>query len=60
MPGLLCEMTIAEVGALIESRKVSPVEVAGEALKQIAQRNPRLNAFLTVTTEPAREQARAA
>jgi len=53
-------MTIAEVSALLRGRKVSPVELAKEALDRIAQLNPRLNAFLTVTDELALEQARTA
>jgi aspartyl-tRNA(Asn)/glutamyl-tRNA(Gln) amidotransferase subunit A len=56
----LCEMSLADVGALIRSQSVSPVEVTEEALARIERLNPRLNAFWTVTAELAREQARAA
>ena len=49
-----------EVGSLIQSRQISPVELTAETLERIAQLNPRLNAFLTVTDELAKEQARAA
>lgn len=53
-------MSIAELGALLQSRKISAVELTAEALERIAQLNPRLNAFLTVTEDLAKEQARAA
>ncbi len=55
-----CELTIADAAALLQGRKVSPVELTTEALDRIAQLNPRLNAFLTVTEKLAKEQARAA
>ncbi|MBI1955049.1 MAG: Asp-tRNA(Asn)/Glu-tRNA(Gln) amidotransferase subunit GatA [Acidobacteria bacterium] len=53
-------MSLADVGALIRSKEVSPVEVTRQALQRIEELNPRLNAFLTVTAELAEEQARAA
>ena len=54
------EMTITDAAALLQSRKISPVELTAQALERIAQLNPRLTAFLTVTEDLAKEQARAA
>ena len=54
------ELSLADVGALIRSKQISPVEVTEQALARIEQLNPRLNAFWTVTADLAREQARAA
>ncbi len=54
------EMTIADAASLLQSKKISPVELATQALDRIAQLNPKLNAFLTVTSDLAMQQARAA
>ena len=56
----LWELSLADVGALIRSKQVSPVEVTEQALARIERMNPRLNAFWTVTADLARQQARAA
>ena len=56
----LPEMSLADLGALIRAKQVSPVEVTEQAIARIHQLNPRLNAFWTVTAGLAREQARAA
>ena len=56
----LYELSLADAGALIRSKQVSPVEVTEQALARIEQLNPRLNAFWTVRADWAREQARAA
>ncbi|PYM24984.1 MAG: amidase [Candidatus Rokuibacteriota bacterium] len=45
---------------LIRQKKVSPVEVLGAILDRIDKLNPRLNAFVTLTAEQARREARAA
>jgi aspartyl-tRNA(Asn)/glutamyl-tRNA(Gln) amidotransferase subunit A len=60
LPTAIWKMSLADVGALIRSKQVSPVEVTDAALARIEQLNLRLNAFWTVTAELAREQARAA
>src|SRR3990172_8003352 len=60
MPDHLHDMSLADVGALIRSKAISPVEVTDAALARIEQLNPRLNALWTVTADLAREQARAA
>ena len=49
-----------DLAALIKSRKVSPVEVAQAFLDRADALNPRVNAFITVTAERARQDARAA
>jgi len=45
---------------LIRQKKVSPVELLGAILDRIDKLNPRLNAFVTLTAEQARREARAA
>ena len=51
------------IGALskrIQQQTVSPVDVVDACLKRIATLNPALNAFITVMTDDARDQARVA
>ncbi|HTP96844.1 MAG TPA: amidase [Burkholderiales bacterium] len=55
-----CSLTIAELAALIEARKLSPVELVNAYLQRIDALDPRLNAFITVTGELALQQARQA
>ena len=52
--------TIAEAARLIESRKLSPVELVRMLLARIQRIDPVISAFITVTAELALEQARAA
>jgi aspartyl-tRNA(Asn)/glutamyl-tRNA(Gln) amidotransferase subunit A len=52
--------TIEELAALLARRKVSPVELTEQFLRRIERYNPRLNAYLTVTTEHALAAARRA
>ena len=52
--------TIEELAALLARRKISPVELTDLFLRRIEQQNPALNAFLTVTAEPALAAARRA
>lgn len=52
--------TIEELAALFARRKVSPVEVTKMFLERIEERNPSLNAFLTVTADQALAAARRA
>jgi Asp-tRNA(Asn)/Glu-tRNA(Gln) amidotransferase A subunit family amidase len=56
----LCFTPATELGRLFRSRAVSPVEVTEAVLARIERLNPRLNAFLTVTADLARQEARAA
>jgi aspartyl-tRNA(Asn)/glutamyl-tRNA(Gln) amidotransferase subunit A len=52
--------SIQQIGELFRQGSVSPVELATECLARIEKLNPRLNAFITVTSESALEQARQA
>jgi len=56
----LCFLTVAEASRLIKARKLSPVELTEAYLARIEALEPQLNAFITVTGELARTQARAA
>ena len=51
---------IATLSGEIRTQNVSPVEVVNACLRRIEQINPKLNAFITVLGESAREQARVA
>ncbi len=52
--------SIAEIGTRLRERTLSCVELTEQCLARITRLNPKLNAFITVTSELAREQARAA
>jgi aspartyl-tRNA(Asn)/glutamyl-tRNA(Gln) amidotransferase subunit A len=52
--------TISEVSALVRQQRVWPVDVVEECLERIERLNPVLNAFITVTADPARAEARRA
>ena len=52
--------TIQHLAKLIKTRKVSPVDVVDACLRRIEALNPKLNAFITVLADQAREQARTA
>src|SRR5438874_6815179 len=56
----LCWTPATELAALIRKKKVSPVEVLDAVLDRIERLNPKLNAFVTLTDEPARREAKAA
>jgi aspartyl-tRNA(Asn)/glutamyl-tRNA(Gln) amidotransferase subunit A len=51
---------IAEASRLIRAQQLSPLELADALLARIAALEPQLNAFITVTAELARAQARRA
>src|SRR2546421_519683 len=53
-------LTIADAARLIESRRLSPLELTDALLARIEALDPQLNAFLLPTPEKAREQARTA
>lgn len=53
-------LTIAEAAELIKARKLSPVEYTEALLARIAALDTQLNAFITVTADLARRQAREA
>ncbi len=56
----LCYATLSELAERIRKREVSPVEVIEAHLRQIEALNPKLFAFITVTAESARREAKAA
>lgn len=53
-------LTLAEAAKLIEARKLSPLEYTDALLARITALDPQLNAFITVTAELARKQAKQA
>jgi aspartyl-tRNA(Asn)/glutamyl-tRNA(Gln) amidotransferase subunit A len=54
------QQSIGQVSELLRAGSVSPVELTEDCLARIKKLNPRLNAFITVTGELARAQARQA
>ena len=54
------DLTLAEAAEAIHARRLSPLELADAHLARIARVNPRLNAYVTVTAERARDDARRA
>jgi aspartyl-tRNA(Asn)/glutamyl-tRNA(Gln) amidotransferase subunit A len=60
MPADLGFMSIAGAAELIAARKLSPVEYTEALLQRIGTFDTQLNAFITVTAELARSQARRA
>jgi aspartyl-tRNA(Asn)/glutamyl-tRNA(Gln) amidotransferase subunit A len=54
------QLSLSEASQLVRGKKVSPVELTHECLSRIEQLNPKLNAFITVTTDSALAEARAA
>lgn len=52
-----CLASIADVGAAMRAGRLSPVDLARRCLDRIAAFNPMLNAFITVTTNLAQQQA---
>jgi Asp-tRNA(Asn)/Glu-tRNA(Gln) amidotransferase A subunit family amidase len=56
----LCYTPATELGRLYRAKTLSPVEVTDAVLARIERLNPKLNAYLTVTADHARELARAA
>jgi aspartyl-tRNA(Asn)/glutamyl-tRNA(Gln) amidotransferase subunit A len=56
----LCSLTIASAGRLLRTRALSPVELTEAYLARIERLDPTLRAFITVTGDLARHQARRA
>ena len=52
--------TIAELSTLLTRKKISPVELTKLYLSRIERLNPKLNAFITVTSETALAEAQTA
>src|SRR5271169_955432 len=53
-------VTISELGQRLRRREISPVQVTQDCLSRIEKLDPALNAFITVMTESALAEARAA
>ena len=53
-------LTLEDAAALVRDRRVSPAELTEACLTRIEAVEPRLNAFITVTADLARAQAREA
>jgi aspartyl-tRNA(Asn)/glutamyl-tRNA(Gln) amidotransferase subunit A len=56
----LTSLSLSEASQLVRGKKVSPVELTQECLSRIERLNPKLNAFITVTSDSALAQAREA
>src|SRR5256886_11801795 len=56
----LCWLPATELAAAIRRKKISPVEVVDAILDRVERINPKLNAFVTLTDEAARREAKAA
>ena len=51
-------LSLQEAGAMLRRKAVSPVELTQACLARIERLNPVLNAFITVTSDQASQQAR--
>src|ERR1700760_510473 len=56
----LHDLTALEAAGAVRAKEVSPVDLVEHALARIAALDDELGAFVTVTADSAREQARAA
>lgn len=56
----LTTLTIRELSHLVASRKISCIELVDQTLEKIRRLNSRLNAFITVTEDAARRDAKRA
>jgi aspartyl-tRNA(Asn)/glutamyl-tRNA(Gln) amidotransferase subunit A len=56
----LAYATIPEIGKLFRAGKLSPVELTQFLLRRISRLNPKLNAYLAISSEMALRQAQAA
>lgn len=54
----LVKLTISELAPKIKAKEVSPVEVVDAALAQVDRLQPRLNSFITILGERARDRAK--
>src|SRR6476660_6017811 len=57
-PADLTALTIAQAAARLASRDITPLQLTNAYLDRIARLNPSLNAFVTVTADLARREAR--
>jgi aspartyl-tRNA(Asn)/glutamyl-tRNA(Gln) amidotransferase subunit A len=54
------DLTLAEAAEALRARRLSPLELTDAHLARIERMNPRINAYVTVTAERARDDARRA
>ena len=59
-PNHLWQLSVAEASHLLSAKEISSVELTESILRRIEQVDGRLRAYITVTTDVALEQARAA
>jgi len=59
-PDDLTALTVLDASELVRARKASPVELTNACLARIERVNPALNAFITITADQARAEAKAA
>ena len=60
MDDTLSFASLGELAALLQKKDLSPVELTDHFLQRIERYNPKLNAYIAVTADRARTQARAA
>ncbi len=53
----LTKLSLSEASQLVHSKQISPVDLTQACLNRIAQLNPKLNAFITITADSALAQA---
>jgi aspartyl-tRNA(Asn)/glutamyl-tRNA(Gln) amidotransferase subunit A len=58
LPADPADLTVSEAVALIQQRKLTPVELTQACFKRIEKFNPRLNAFITLLSDQALSRAR--
>jgi aspartyl-tRNA(Asn)/glutamyl-tRNA(Gln) amidotransferase subunit A len=58
--GELLNLDVAELSKALRNRELSPVEVTDAYLERVAEVNPKINAYITITADVARKQAAAA
>ena len=56
----LCYMPAARMASAIRQKKLSPVEIVDALLERIEALNPKINAYVTLTAQSARREARRA
>ena len=56
----LANLSITRAARALRAKELSPLELTDAYLRRIEQLNPRINAYITVTAERAREDARRA
>lgn len=60
IPSDIALLSVEQAARLLKRKELSPVELVEAALKRIASENASINAFITVTADSARRQAKRA